>query len=414
MAAAAATRVPASYHGAVFCPTCRGDYPETWKVCPKDATELLKSSRIGKYEVTGPLGKGGMGTVYRAINPDTKGEVALKVMHADVAETDSARSRFKREAAAVAKLTTSHVVKVYDFGSDEGTLYLVMELLDGHSLREEIQPAPDRMQLARAQFVMDGVLKGLSAAHKAGIIHRDLKPENIFLANTDDGEVPRILDFGIARIETPDGVIRSGAVTKPGTVMGTGAYMAPEQLQGLNSQIGTWSDVYAIGAMLYEMLAGTTSVRPGGLAEVLLQIRRGEVKPLAQLRNDLPPALCDVVHRALDPDPKQRPQTADELRTALAAVWGGSAFASIPPPSRSKPPVSAVAATNRSGAGVPPTLDTLPASPKAVAAMAETVPAEPAVVIGLPASAPKSATTIWIVAAIATVVAIVVVVLLTR
>src|SRR5687767_5404053 len=109
-----------------------------------------------------------MGTVYRAVNPDTKGEVAIKVMHPDVADSDSMRSRFKREAAAVAKLSTSHVVKVFDFGAEpDGTLYLVMELLDGHSLRDEIHAPPDTMDVARAQFVIDGVLKGLAAAHKA-------------------------------------------------------------------------------------------------------------------------------------------------------------------------------------------------------------------------------------------------------
>jgi serine/threonine-protein kinase len=349
----------------VFCPKCHDDYPETWKVCPKDATELLKSSRIGKYTIESPIGVGGMGTVYRAINPDTRGEVAIKVMHADVADSESARSRFKREAAAVAKLKTSHVVKVYDFGAEQdGTLYLVMELLDGHTLRDEIHPPPDTMDVARVQFVMDGVLKGLAAAHKSGIVHRDLKPENIFLANTDDGEVPRILDFGIARIESPDGATRSGAITRPGTVMGTAVYMAPEQLQGLVSQVGTWSDVYAIGAMLYELLAGTTPVKSGSLAEVLIQVRRKDVKPLAKHRPDLPSTVCDVVQRCLDPIAKNRPQNADELRTALAAVWGSPSVVSIPPSRpRSQPAVSATIANEPAPTEGP---DTLPAAPHAL------------------------------------------------
>ena len=318
----------------VFCPKCHDEYPDTWKVCPKDAVELLKSSRIGKYTIESPIGVGGMGTVYRAVNPDTRGEVAIKVMHPESADSESARQRFKREAAAVAKLKTSHVVKVYDFGAEpDGTLYLVMELLDGHTLRAEIHPPPDTPDVARVQFVMDGVLKGLAAAHKSGIIHRDLKPENIFLATTDDGEVPRILDFGIARIETPDGALRSGAITRPGTVMGTAVYMAPEQLQGLVSQVGTWSDVYAIGAILYELLAGTTQVRAGSLAEVLIQVRRKDLAPLSKHRSDLPAALCEVVHRCLDPIAKNRPQHADELRTALAAVWGTPSMIT-PPPSR--------------------------------------------------------------------------------
>ena len=113
-------------------------------------------------------------------------------MHDDAARNEPMRARFKREAAAVAKLKTSHVVKVYDFGAEhDGTLYLVMELIEGHSLRKEIHPAPETMDIKRVQFVIDGILKGLSAAHKAGIVHRDLKPENIVLAKTDDGELPQ-------------------------------------------------------------------------------------------------------------------------------------------------------------------------------------------------------------------------------
>ena len=350
----------------VFCPKCHADYPDTWKVCPKDATELLKSSRIGKYTIQSPIGVGGMGTVYRALNPDTRGEVAIKVMHPDSADSESARSRFKREAAAVAKLKTSHVVKVYDFGAEpDGTLYLVMELLDGHTLRSEIHPPPDTMDVARVQFVMDGVLKGLAAAHKSGIVHRDLKPENIFLAVTDDGEVPRILDFGIARIETPDGATRSGAITRPGTVMGTAVYMAPEQLQGLVSQVGTWSDIYAIGAILYELLAGTTQVKSGTLAEVLIQVRRKDTLPLVHHRPDLPGALCDIIQRCLDPIAKHRPQHADELRAALATVWGSSSSIT-PPPSRPRAPSAPTPTTIANEPALTASSDTQPAAPLAL------------------------------------------------
>jgi serine/threonine-protein kinase len=362
----------------VFCATCKSEYPENWKVCPKDQAPLLRSSRIGKYTITDALGVGGMGAVYRAINPDTHGEVAIKVMHDDAARSEANRTRFKREAAAVAKLKTTHVVKVYDFGAEaDGTLYLVMELLDGHTLRDEIDGTG--MDLARVQFIADGVLKGLSAAHKANIVHRDLKPENIYIANTDDGEVPRILDFGIARLETPDEIIRSGATTRPGMVMGTAVYMAPEQLQGLVSQVGKWSDVYAVGAMLYEMLAGKTQVNDGSLAEVLIAVRRGGAKPLAEARTDVPRAICDVVERCVAIDSKKRPQDADELRTLLASTegWGASAFASVPPTAlRPKP---SVAPTSVNDTEQPATA---PARPGAVVATADTLPAQPAPVEG--------------------------------
>ena len=363
----------------VFCPKCHDDYPETWKVCPKDSNVLLKSSQIGKYTITAPLGVGGMGSVYRALNPDTQGEVAVKVMHAEVAETDDARKRFKREAAAVAKLSTSHVVKVYDFGAEpDGTMYLVMELLDGHPLRDEIAPPPELMDLARIQFVTEGMLKGLSAAHKAGIVHRDLKPENIFLARTDDGEVPRLIDFGIARIDSAGGATRSGAVTKPGMVMGTAVYMAPEQLEGTTSKVGTWSDVYAVGAMLYEMLGGKTQVKNGTLAEVLIQVRRGKHPTVAELRPDAPAALSSIVQRCLDMNPANRPQTADDLRTALADVWGVSSMSSIAPPSRAKsrPQVAVTQPAGTAPPAEPSGIATPPARPAAIA-FAATMPSSP-------------------------------------
>ena len=364
----------------MFCPRCHDDFPEAWKVCPKDATPLLKSNHIGKYTIEAPLGAGGMGTVYRATNPDTKGEVAIKVMHPEAADSESNRSRFKREAAAIAKLKTSHVVKVYDFGAEaDGTLYLVMELLDGHTLRDEIHPPPDTMAIERVQFLFDGVLKGLAAAHKSGIVHRDLKPENIFISTTDDGEVPQILDFGIARIETPEGVIRSGAITRPGTVMGTAVYMAPEQLQGLISQVGTFSDVYAIGAIMFEVLTGTTQVKPGSLAEVLIQVRSKQLPRLSTLRPDLPPALCDVIQSCLDTTAARRPQHADELRTKLGSVWGWVATSSIPPtaPRKNRAPSPVVAATQAPSAPTEHGNATEPASPQALG-HAATVPERPA------------------------------------
>jgi serine/threonine-protein kinase len=365
---------------------------------------LLRSSQIGKYTIVAPLGMGGMGAVYRAINPDTKGEVAIKLMHDDAARLEPMRARFKREAAAIAKLKTAHVVKVYDFGAEsDGTLYLVMELIEGHALRAEIQAPPDAMELARVQFVIDGVLKGLSAAHKAGIVHRDLKPENIVLAKTDDGELPQIIDFGIARIETPEGAVRSGGITRPGTVMGTLVYMAPEQLEGTVSQVGKWSDVYAVGAMLFEMFAGKTQVKDGTHVEVVVQHRRRQYPPLEQLRPDLSPALCALVGRCLEVDPAKRPQDADEMRAALAEVWGGSAFASVPPVARTRPKELADAAiqpTLPTGAG-----PTIPDRPELVVALAPTLAPEDVPVVETTTRKPT-----WIVyAAIAAIVVAVIV-----
>ena len=181
----------------MFCPTCRAEYPADWKACPKDTTALLRSAQIGKYTIEGVLGVGGMGAVYRAKNPDTGGAVAVKVMNPEVAAAQESRERFKREAGVVSRLNTAHVCKVYDFGSDsDGTMFLVMELMKGHTLREEISPGPDYMDLSRVQMVMDGALKGLAAAHRDSIVHRDLKPENIMIGSF--GEV-LVMDWGLAK-----------------------------------------------------------------------------------------------------------------------------------------------------------------------------------------------------------------------
>jgi len=337
--------------GRVFCPACRSDYPADWKVCPKDATNLLRSPQIAKYVVDGLLGQGGMGAVYRAMNPDTKGRVAIKVMNPAVANAESARQRFQREAAAVAALRTAHVVKVFDFGSEpDGTLYLVMELLDGHPLRDEIKPGSERMDLSRVQMVMDGALKGLAAAHKAGIVHRDLKPENIVIADTDDGEVPKLLDFGIARVRSPD-----SSLTRTGSVMGTASYMAPEQVAGNLGEIGPWTDIYAMGAILYEMLGGTPAYGGTTVTEVLQHVLRSEHTALQQLRPDLSEAVYALVDRCMSQQPVQRPQDAEAMRIAVTAarlvphgatiVPRGTAQTEIPSAPSGTAPPSGVALT---------------------------------------------------------------------
>ncbi len=336
----------------MYCPVCRADYPQDWKVCPKDETTLLLSAQIGKYEIAGLLGVGGMGAVYRAINPDTQSKVAIKIMHPAVANAESARARFQREAAAVAALRTGHVVKVFDFGADQGTLYLVMELLDGHALRDEIQSAPPLMDLARVQMVLDGALKGLVAAHKAGIVHRDLKPENIYVADTDDGEVPKLLDFGIARVRTKD-----SDLTLTGSLMGTAGYMAIEQVAPDHGEIGPWTDVYAMGAILYEMLCGAPACSGDTVTSVLQKVLRHEIEPLEALRPGLPEAVYALVDRCLDADPTKRPPDAEAMRTALAA-------AKLVPPGAPVPPAVLVPKPGGSQVGLlatTPSADTLPA-----------------------------------------------------
>ena len=356
----------------MYCPACRADFPDDWKVCPKDATNLLRSAQIGKYAIEGLLGVGGMGAVYRAVNPDTRGRVAIKVMNPSVAGAESARQRFQREAAAVAALRTTHVVKVYDFGTEvDGTLYLVMELLDGHPLRDEIQPAPQLMDLARVQLVLDGALKGLAAAHKAGIVHRDLKPENVFVADTDDGEVPKLLDFGIARVRTKD-----SDLTRTGSLMGTAAYMAVEQIAAGSGEIGPWSDVYAMGAIAYEMLAGTPAYGGTTMTEVLSRVLRADCPPLRTARAGLPESVYALVERCMDPDPTRRPRDADAMRAALAAAQIVPPGTRVPPAAKPAPAGLQVGllATEGHDSSVPVAVKAATAEPAATATPAPTSP----------------------------------------
>ncbi len=301
----------------MWCPHCKNDYPDGWKRCPTDETQLLRGPSIGKYQIEKLIGSGGMGAVYRAINPDTESAVALKLLHGSAAGVDAARARFQREAAAVAALKTRHVVSIFDFGADaDGTLYLVMEHLLGHNLRQEVQPPPHGMPLPRVNLVFDGALRGLGAAHRAGIVHRDLKPENIFIAETDDGETPKLLDFGIARKG------QGSSLTHSGALMGTPAYMAPEQVAGNRGSVGTWSDVYGMGVILYEMLSGTAPFAAESLTEVLSKVLSREFAPLRSVRAGLPEAVYQVCERALAENTVQRFPHADALREAWSAAFG--------------------------------------------------------------------------------------------
>ena len=311
----------------MYCPVCRSEYPEGWKRCPTDEAQLLRGPTVGKYKIDRVIGQGGMGAVYRAENPDTQTQVAVKLLHGGSAGQEQARARFQREAAAVAALRTRHVVSIHDFGNDvDGTLYLVMELLEGHTLRKEIARPPDAMPIGRVNLVLDGVLRGLGAAHRAGIVHRDLKPENVFIARTDDGEVTKLLDFGVARTTAATTLTQSGAL------MGTPAYMAPEQIAGNRGEIGPWSDVYAVGVILYEMLAGVAPFAADSMTEILSKVLSRDLAPLRSVRAGLPEAVYQLCERALADAAGERFADADAMRDAWAA-----AFATFPAEVRAAP-----------------------------------------------------------------------------
>jgi serine/threonine-protein kinase len=302
-----------------FCPACRSEYPDDWKRCPKDEAELLSSQYIGKYRIDALIGAGGMGAVYKAFNPGTKAPVAIKLMHPEASAIDTARARFQREAAAISALRTQHLVTIYDFGAEaDGTLYLVMEYLIGHTLRAEITPPPNTMHIGRMNLILHGSLRGLGSAHKTGIVHRDLKPENIFIADTEDGEVAKVLDFGIAQVQSAQ---QQSALTQEGALMGTPAYMAPEQVAGSRGEMGPHTDVYAMGVIAYEMLTGETPFAGDSITTVFSRVLSREFTPLQSLRPDLPPQILHCISTAMMDAIPDRYRDANQFREAWRAAY---------------------------------------------------------------------------------------------
>ncbi|MGH9368189.1 MAG: protein kinase domain-containing protein [Thermoanaerobaculia bacterium] len=280
---------------------------------------LAVGTRLGPYEILSPLGAGGMGEVYRARDTRLGREVAVKVLPDEVAADPERRRRFEGEARAASALNHPSIVTIHDIGSDGGLLYVVFELLEGETLRGKLAGGP----LSGAQAVDWGiqVARGLAAAHEKGIVHRDLKPENLFV--TRDGRV-KILDFGVAKVvreEDGAGGTQAPTVTRataPGVVLGTVGYMSPEQARGRAADHR--ADIFAFGAILYEMLCGRRAFAGETPADTLTAILREEPPELDTGAGGLLPACARIVRRCLAKDPQQRFQHARDLEFALEAL----------------------------------------------------------------------------------------------
>jgi Tol biopolymer transport system component len=282
---------------------------------------LATGTKLGPYEILAPIGAGGMGEVYRAKDPRLGREVAIKVLPPSFAQDPDRLKRFEQEARAAGVLNHPNITAVHDFGTHEGSPYIVTELLEGETLRSRL--GAGAIPIRKAMDYAVQIAKGLAAAHEKGIVHRDLKPENLFL--TKDGRV-KILDFGLAKLK-PETVEKgqtdlqtvSGG-TQPGVVLGTMGYMAPEQVRGKPAD--RRSDLFSFGTILYEMLSGHRAFRGDTAADTITAILTKEPPDLSQTNKDLPPGLDRIVRHCLEKNPEERFESARDVAFDLEALSG--------------------------------------------------------------------------------------------
>jgi serine/threonine protein kinase/Tol biopolymer transport system component len=291
--------------------------PPSGRRCyPAGTMSLGVGSHVGAYEITGLLGSGGMGDVYRAHDGKLQRDVALKVLSARLASTAEARARFEREALSIAKLSHPNIVSIYEFGDHSGLAYVASELIEGETLRARLEggPLPQRRAVAYALQIA----RGVAAAHARGIVHRDLKPENVMITRDDH---VKILDFGLAKPMEPaasDETRVAGTLTSAGIVLGTFAYMAPEQVRGL--AVDHRADIFAFGALLYEMLSGVRAFKGETAADTMTAILTKEPPELDMARLAISPAIDRIVRRCLEKSADMRFQSATDLAFALETL----------------------------------------------------------------------------------------------
>ncbi len=319
----------------------------------------------GKYRITRLIGDGGMGSVYEARHEVLNTPVALKFLHPEFTKRAGLVSRFMREAKVSASIQSPHVTRVTDVEQlPDGSPYIVMELLQGESLQQLL----DRRIKLPADQAIDftlQMLSGLEAAHALGVVHRDLKPDNVFITPSTGGPIAKLLDFGIAKLRDTN-EFKKG-LTRPGAIMGTPEYMAPEQAYSAD-QVDHRADIYSIGAMLYEMLSGERPAYGDEPEQIVYKVTSGQVKRLSEYDASLPAGLVDAVHRAMAPASTHRFATAVDMRLGLAPFAGqlshAGRLAATPPPgsivqgaTQDLPPLEHLAPETRKDAqGLPPTV----------------------------------------------------------
>src|SRR5437870_6431495 len=305
-----------------ICPVCGKEYSDTTTLCPVDAVvlerthdPLIEHTLAGKYKIEELINSGGMGSVYRGKHVLMDKTVAIKVLRPSLALDHAVVARFSREAKAASRISHPNAVIVTDFGEDEnGVVFLVMEYLDGRTLKDVIK-SEGPMMLDRAIDIIRQVSGALDVAHAQGVIHRDLKSDNIMLSRTHGSEWAKVLDFGIAKIQQPEGM-RDVDITAPNLVVGTPQYMSPEQCSQ-TGPIDARSDVYSLGVIVYEMLAGRVPFTGDSPTVIMMKQVQDDPPSVLAARPDLPASIDNLVRKALAKQPIDRFQTAGELSEAL-------------------------------------------------------------------------------------------------
>jgi predicted ATPase/serine/threonine protein kinase len=287
---------------------------------------LSAGTRFGPYEILAPLGRGGMGEVYRARDTRLSREVAIKVLSGSLASNQERLSRFEQEARSASILNHPNIVTIYELSEANSTHYIAMELVKGNTLRELL--AGGALPIRKVIQVAAQVAEGLAKAHKAGIVHRDLKPENLMVC--EDGLV-KILDFGLAKLAPASEDLCGmrtidGCQTVPGLIVGTVEYMSPEQVSGRQTDFR--ADQFSFGLVLYELVAGKLAFQGNTGAETLAAILRDQPEPVSSQRAEAPAPLCWVIERCLAKEPEKRYPSTSDLARDIAAIRDG--FAEVP------------------------------------------------------------------------------------